>query len=175
MSPRKEAIVKLVKFEANSGSTGSCLPGRTRRRIAQIVEQQPKAPQPLVNAGLGLAGAATGGVLGYLAFSWLAAQGFYALALPGVLLGLGAGVLARKRSMPLAMACGVLALALGVFAEWKHFPFAKDDSLNYFVRHLFDLRPLTLILIGLGGFGGFWFAKPTAAQQEVPPIENSSP
>lgn len=136
------------------------------------MEQQPKAPQPMVNAGLGLAGAATGGVLGYLAFGWLAAQGFYALALPGVLLGLGAGVLARKRSIPLAVACGLLALALGVFAQWKHFPFIKDDSLAYFLTHLADLRPLTLILIGLGGFGGFWLARPTAGPRQPPANEN---
>lgn len=126
----------------------------------------------MVNVGLGLAGAATGGVLGYLAFGWLAAQGFYALALPGVLLGLGAGVLAKRRSMPLAVACGVLALPLGVFAEWKYFPFAKDDSLTYFLTHLADLRPLTLILIGLGGFGGFWFARPAAGPRQSPAKEN---
>ena len=127
----------------------------------------------MVNVGLGLAGAATGGVLGYLAFGWLAAQGFYALALPGVLLGLGAGVLAKRKSMPLAVACGFLALGLGVFAEWKHFPFAKDDSLAYFLTHLPDLRPLTLILIGLGGFGGFWFARPAPGPRQ--PTANENP
>jgi hypothetical protein len=132
------------------------------------MEQQPKAPPPMVNAGLGLAGAAIGGGVGYLAFGWLAAQGFYTLALPGVLLGLGVGVLAKRRSV----ACGVLALALGVFAEWKHFPFAKDDSLAYFLTHLADLRPLTLILIGLGGFCGFWFAKPAVVPRQLPANEN---
>jgi len=139
------------------------------------MEQEPKAPQPMANAGLGLAGAATGGVLGYLAFGWLAAQGFYALALPGVLLGLGAGVLAKRRSKALAVVCGVLALALGVFAQWKHFPFAKDDSLIYFLTHLADLRPFTLISIGLGGFGGFWFTRPAAMPQQPATNENPTP
>jgi hypothetical protein len=111
-------------------------------------------------------------VLGYLAFGWLAAQGFYALALPGVLLGLGAGVLAKQRTMALAVACGLLALALGVFAQWKHFPFVKDDSLAYFLTHLTDLRPLTLILIGLGGFGGFWFARPGPEPRQLAANEN---
>lgn len=114
------------------------------------------------DAALGLAGAAVGGGLGYLAFGWLAGQGFYAVALPGVLLGLGAAVLSKQRSMAMAAACGALALGLGFFSEWKHFPFAKDDSLGYFIAHVFSLRPLTLILIGLGGFGGFWFARPAA-------------
>lgn len=139
------------------------------------MDRQPNTVAPLTNAALSLVGAAVGGVLGYLAFGWLAGQGFYALALPGVLLGLGATVLARRRSMALAVACGVLALALGVFAEWKHFPFAKDDSLNYFVTHLFDLRPFTLIMIGLGGFGGFWFARPTAGPQRATAGENPAP
>ena len=71
---------------------------------------------------------------------------------------MGAGLLANARSLTLAISCGLLALVLGVFAEWKHFPFTKDGSFNYFVTHLFDLRPLTLIMIALGGLGGFWFA-----------------
>jgi hypothetical protein len=133
--------------------------------------QTNRVPSP-VDAALSLAGAAAGGGLGYLAFGWLAGQGLYALALPGVLLGLGATVLARRRSMALAVACGVLALALGVFAEWKHFPFAKDESWSYFLAHFFDLRPLTLIMIGLGGFGGFWFARPKPGPQRSASSEN---
>jgi len=126
------------------------------------------------NVALGLAGAVAGGLLGYLAFGWLARQGFYALALPGVLLGLGAGLLGKRQSMALAVACGVLALALGVFAEWKHFPFVENESFNYFVTHLFDLRPLTLIMIALGGFGGFWFSRPMRRLQMTTPGENST-
>ena len=41
---------------------------------------------PAVNLALGLAGAEMGGVLGYFAFDWLAQQGFFAAALPGVFL-----------------------------------------------------------------------------------------
>ena len=140
------------------------------------MDRQPNTVTPLANTALGLAGATAGGLLGlgYLAFGWLAGQGFYALALPGVLLGLGAGMMARRRSMALAVVCGILALPLGAFAEWKHFPFATDDSLNYFVTHLLDLRPFTLIMIGLGGFGGFWFARPTAGPQRATTNENST-
>ena len=46
-----------------------------------------------VNWPLALVGAAAGGVLGYFAFFWIARQGFYALALPGLALGLGCGLL----------------------------------------------------------------------------------
>ena len=139
------------------------------------MEQQPTAPSPLANVPLALAGAAMGGVLGYFAFGWLAGQGFYALALPGVLLGLGAGVVGKRRSMGMATVCGILAVAFGVFAEWKHFPFAKDDSLTYFVTHLFDLRPLTLIMIGLGGFAAFWFARPAAGPKQTALGGNPTP
>jgi hypothetical protein len=139
------------------------------------MDQQPNRVSPVANTAFGLAGAAIGGVAGYFAFGWLAGQGFYALALPGVLLGLGAAVLAKIRSMALAVACGILALALGIFAEWKHFPFAKDDSFTYFVSHLFDLRPFTLIMIGLGGFGGFWFARPAPGARPPAPKETPTP
>lgn len=116
---------------------------------------------PGSDAALALVGAVIGGGVGFFAFGWLAGQGFYALALPGVLLGVGAAVLGKRRSTSISVTCGTLALVLGVFAEWKHFPFVKDSSLAYFLTHLSDLRPLTLIMIGLGGFAGFWFAKPT--------------
>jgi hypothetical protein len=112
---------------------------------------------PVVNFALGLAGAAAAGALGYVAFSWLAQQGFYGLALPGVLLGVGAGLTAQRRSLALAVVCGVSALALSLFAEWKHFPFIKDGSLGYFLSHLSDLRPLTLLMIALEASVDFGF------------------
>jgi hypothetical protein len=113
---------------------------------------------PAVNLALGFAGGAVGGLLGYFAFGWLAGQGFYAVALPGVLMGLGAGLCSKRRSITLVVVCGAAALALGVFAEWKHFPFIKNASFSYFISHLSDLKPITLLLIALGGVGGAWFA-----------------
>ena len=62
-----------------------------------------RVPAP-VNFLLGLLGGAVGGFLGYLGFVWLLKQGFYAVALPGVLLGLFAGLLAPGRS-PSSAAC----------------------------------------------------------------------
>lgn len=111
-----------------------------------------------VNIVRGLGGAALGGAAGYLAFGWFASQGFYAMALPGVALGVGAGLAARQRSVTLATLCGVAALILSIYAEWKNFPFATDDSFSYFLTHLLDLRPLTWLMIVLGTLGGFWFA-----------------
>ena len=54
------------------------------------------------------------------------------------------------------MACGLLATALGLFTEFRFEPFIKDESLSYFLAHVFDLRPVTLLMITAGGAIGFW-------------------
>jgi len=102
-----------------------------------------------------LGGAVVGGIVGYLAFAWVYDQGFYALVLPGGLLGLGAGI-ARHRSVAVAVLCGLLALGLGLFTEWRFRPFITDDSLGYFLAHVYDLKPVTLVMVALGGAIGFW-------------------
>jgi hypothetical protein len=107
------------------------------------------------NTLLVLAGAAAGGVLGYYAAFWVASQGVYAPVLPGMLLGFGAGI-ARNRSVLLAVVCGLAALGLGLFTEWRIAPFIDDRSLRYFLTHVTDLKPITLIMIALGGLFGFW-------------------
>ena len=127
---------------------------------------------PAINAALTLIGAAVGGIIGYVAFGWLLRQGFYAPAIPGLLLGIGGGLLAKQRSQVLAMICGVLAVALCLMAEWRHFPFVRDDSASYFLSHLADLKPLTMIMIAVGGFTGFWFvwrARPAQRSNPTPP------
>ena len=107
---------------------------------------------------LGCVGAAIGGWLGYVAFFWIARQGFYALPVPGALLGVGCGLLVRRRLVPLAILCGLAALTLGLYAEWRFAPFIADKSLRYFVSHIHELRPYTLLMIALGTVFGFWFA-----------------
>jgi hypothetical protein len=100
-------------------------------------------------------GALAGGVLGYFAFFWIANQGYYALALPGGLLGIGAGI-AKNRSVLVALSSCLSATALGLFTEWRYAPFIKDDSLGYFLAHVHELKPITLVMILLGGLIGFW-------------------
>jgi hypothetical protein len=104
---------------------------------------------------LALGGALLGGALGYFVFFWIVRQGFYALALPGGLLGLGAGIV-TNRSVWVAVACGSLAVALGVFTEYRFAPFKDDKSFTFFLAHVGQLAPITLVMIGLGGFIGFW-------------------
>jgi hypothetical protein len=109
------------------------------------------------NVALSLAGAAIGGALGYLGFMWAARYGFYAMVLPGALLGLGSGWLGRSRSVARAGACAALALGLGIFTEWRAAPFIKDPGFGYFLANIPSLRPVTLLMIILGSAFGGWF------------------
>jgi hypothetical protein len=102
-----------------------------------------------------LLGALLGGALGYAAFFWIAKQGFYGLVLPGGLLGCGAGVF-KSRSRYLSVICGLAALALGLFTEWRFSPFVADASLFYFLGHVSQLKPVTLLMIAAGAAIGFW-------------------
>ena len=110
------------------------------------------------NLTVGLLGAAAGGVLGYFVFFWIARQGFYALMVPGALAGLGGGLLVKDRSTLRAMLCGLFALGLGLFTEWRFAPFSADGSLAYFLTQVHELRPLTLLMIAVGGLFGCWLA-----------------
>ena len=116
---------------------------------------------------LGLLGAAIGGTVGYFAFFWIASQGFYAIIIPPVLLGLTAGYLARRRSIPLAIICAVAGLALGLYTEWRYLPFAKDDSLLYFITHVHQKPPIKLLLLALGVFMCYRFALGVDRKSEV--------
>ena len=106
----------------------------------------------------GLAGAVIGGVIGFVAFIWIARQGFYALMLPGALAGIGASLFVSDRSVPRAALCGVFALGCGLFAEWRFAPFIKDPSIGYFLAHVHLLKPITLLMIVVGGVLGYWLA-----------------
>ncbi len=115
----------------------------------------------------GSVGAILGGLLGYYIFFWMVRQGFYAIIIPGTLLGLGFGLLSGIRSMAAGIVCGALAVVLGFFAEWRVFPFIEDGSLTFFVTHVHELTPVTWIMIGLGGLFGFWLGqgRQSAGQQ----------
>lgn len=120
----------------------------------------------------GILGAVVGAALGYSVFFFLAGQGLYAIVIPGALLGLGCGYLSGLPSLGLGILCGLSAILLGLFIEWQFAPFIKDDRLSYFMTHLHDLRPATLIMIALGGLFGFWFGKGRERTQQPPASES---
>jgi hypothetical protein len=115
----------------------------------------PRFVQTLV---FGLLGAVIGGAVGYYAFIWIAHQGFYAIMLPGALVGLGAGLCARRRSFPLAVTCAALSVALGLYSEWRLRPFTADPSFSYFFANLHRVTPINLILIAVGAYFGYRWA-----------------
>jgi hypothetical protein len=105
------------------------------------------------NALLVLCGALIGGTVGFFACRWVFSWNLKGMVLPGGLLGIGAGIF-KNRSVLLAVVCGLLATALGFFAEWQIF--RQDEILSFFLSHIPDLTPVTLLMIAVGGFIGFW-------------------
>jgi hypothetical protein len=110
----------------------------------------------------GVLGATIGGVIGFGLYVWLRrTQALYGLILPGALLGLGCGLLARHRSLARGVACGLAALVLGLYSEWHEAPFVADRSFGYFLTHLDKLRfPVpTLGMTVLGALFAVWWGK----------------
>ena len=105
----------------------------------------------------GIVGAAVGGIVGYFVFGWIYRQGFYAMVLPGAALGIGFGASTRDRSTVYGIVSAILAVGLGFFTEWRFFPFIKDGSFTYFITHIHELTPVSLMMIALGGVCGYWF------------------
>jgi hypothetical protein len=100
-----------------------------------------------------IAGAVLGGILGYNAFFWVLKHGYYGMVLPGGLLGIGAGF-GKSKSIWVPVACAMAAVALGLFTEWRSI--GKNEPFGLFLRHVFDLDAVTLVMIALGGALGFW-------------------
>lgn len=104
---------------------------------------------------LALLGAVVGGLVGYFACEWLSHRGVIALAVPGGLLGLGAGI-AKNNTLVVPIVCGVAATALGIFAASQFVPFIADDSIGFFIRNLHKATSGTQVMIAVGGFLGFY-------------------
>ena len=123
----------------------------------------------------GLVGALVGGGVGFVLFRWIAGQGFYAPFVVGGVAGLGCLLLARHVSIGRGVAVGILAVVMEVLAEWAVFPFARDNSLGFFLRNVPALPPIKLVLIGVGGLIAGWLGrdslragrKPAASRSDV--------
>lgn len=111
----------------------------------------------LVGILLGVVGALVGGIVGHYLCAWMLRFRLYAIILPGTLVGAGFGLLSRQKCVLCGIACGAAGMALGVFTEWRLMPFADDQSLSFFLKHLHELPTVKLVLIGLGGVFSFWF------------------
>ena len=109
--------------------------------------------------GRGIVGAAIGGLIGFYAFKWLLSQGFYGLALPAILLGLGFSIGAKRSTLLGGVFCAIAGLVLMIFTEWSTLPFAKDESLGFFLRNITELQSVTHIFLALGTAMAFWFGR----------------
>ncbi len=107
----------------------------------------------------GLVGAILGGALGFYTFRWLYDQNFYGLVVPGAFLGLGCGLLAGKPSTARGIACGLAGIVLAIYTEWRFWPFENDTSFLYFCTHISQLKPVTLLMTGIGGAMAYWLGK----------------
>lgn len=116
-------------------------------------------PNQVVGVMLEIVGGIAGAVLGYFLFGWVVGQGYYAPMVPGALLGLGCGLLASKPSNRRGVVCALAAVLLGLYTEWAYFPFSADRGLGYFVRHVGDLKSISLVLIAVGAAIAFYLAK----------------
>lgn len=116
-------------------------------------------PSKLVSMLFGLLGAAVGAAIGYFAFAWFLDHGYYALILPGALMGFFCGLLAGSRSLLRGVTCGIAAILVGLWCEWKKRPFNADDSLAYFLRHVHELSAVTILMVSLGALFAFWWGR----------------
>ena len=108
----------------------------------------------------GIVGAILGALAGWFIFGWALSQGFYALALPGALVGLGFGALSRRSMIAGGVFCAVVAFCLMVLCEWNSSPFTADNSLSYFIAHLHQLdSQMTWLFMAVGVVLAFWFGR----------------
>src|SRR4051812_32145426 len=113
----------------------------------------------LISTILGVIGGIVGGIFGFVLFGWLIRQGYYAMVIPGASLGLGCSLLARHQSAPRGAACALAALILGLYTEWLYYPLDANDQFLYLVTHFYQLRLITLVMIGLGAGLAFYLGK----------------
>jgi hypothetical protein len=114
---------------------------------------------------LPLLAALVAGILGILATSFLDRYGLYAMILPGGFVAMGATLFPSRSRYILPLACALYALAISLFTEWYNHPFLADPfladtfrtdtfrlfrSFFYFLAHIPNLTPVTLLMIAAG-------------------------
>jgi hypothetical protein len=106
----------------------------------------------------GLGGALVGASAAYFLFLVLYRSGFYGIMLPGVLLGIGAGLAARSRSQTLGILCAVLAVLATIFTEW-HVRWSAKNSLPFFLANIAEIGMVPLLMMALGVAAAYWFGQ----------------
>lgn len=108
----------------------------------------------------GVVGAILGAVAGYFLFVQLSSMGLYAFVLPGALIGIGCGWLAKTRSIVLMVVCFFLAIVTSTIGEWRSLHFVADPSLWFFVQHVHESRNgFAIIAIALNAVVAAWLCN----------------
>jgi hypothetical protein len=120
----------------------------------------PRAEQrssPWAAIARGILGGAVGGALGYFAFDWMLTRGYYALVLPGSLVGLGCGLASRRKLIGLGALSAVAALAIGALADWNSLAEPSPTFLEHLATLLRPNRRIPAFLILASVVISFYF------------------
>ena len=104
---------------------------------------------PILKLFLGIVGGIVGGAIGLYACKWLHGQGYYAIVLPGALVGLGFGYAARHCSVAFGIVSALIGFIAGLATEWTVI-YGGKPSLTEFLQNLKSDSPVTWILLGVG-------------------------
>ena len=107
----------------------------------------------------GAVGAVIGAALGYAVFWGLVKVGIAAIIAPGALTGAIASRMSGRQSVEVGVIAAVVGAIATILSEWSLFPFIKDGSLTYFIAHLHQLRPATMLLGAAGIFCAFFYGR----------------
>ncbi len=107
----------------------------------------------------GAVGAVIGAALGYAVFWGLAKLNIAAIIVPGALTGAIASRMSGRQSVEVGVIAAVVGAIATILSEWSLFPFVKDGSLTFFIGHLHELRPATLLLGAAGIFCAFYYGR----------------
>ncbi len=110
----------------------------------------------------GLVAGVAGGIGGYLLVAYLIrSNNIWVPILPGAFAGLACGQLSSVYSRRRGVVMAVIVSILIVYAQWKLFnpPFEFDGSLGDYVLHLYQLPPLTLLVMAVNVVIGYWWGR----------------
>lgn len=162
-SPREPKGTSEAESGANRPGTGRGLgtasPSLHPARGADRGAESAPRPSP-ARILLAVLGAALGGGAGVLVYLWLLDQGFGALAVVGIGIGLGAKLLGGAAARGLAIYLIPFAAVLSLIAYYIRWPLNEAHSFWAFLGMLPSaLGPVWAVMILFGVFAAYYFAR----------------